>query len=297
MSSLLTFLALGLLCQAPGNPRAELAQIAKKAQKVPNYAFQIRVREQNSFQDSSGTRGSGAAKPLLGQYQKGSPVRLQRGDILAYRQGDRMVYQVAGGPWQRFDPRGVRSGMHKGRPGQAARHGNAPTPGEAMNSDASRRMDLFQIREAILPTLLLADLVRGATEVTVSEGNGTKTYSGVLDGKAAKKLASGGFARGQRGPGGRGQGRGPDFQAKANFQVVVDASGVPQSIVLNSEMSGTFKGRQAQRKREVTITISSVGTTTYEIPSEATSVTSQGSQEQPSAGASGAPGAGENPNQ
>ncbi|RMH03251.1 MAG: hypothetical protein D6702_06445 [Planctomycetota bacterium] len=282
MSMILASLFLGVVFQ--GDPAQELAAVVARARKVESYAFQVETTSSGGFRG----RGAPATLSVLGAWQQGRPVRLESGGTVAFRDGERTVFQDAEGDWKAFD-RGAMRGRFGGRGGAAAGRlggrregaggeppeggrppeGAEPPPGAgpppaggAREPDPERRamMDRMMLLRAPLPHALLADLGAGVGEVERSEGEGGAVhYHGTLTPEGAAKLG------GLRRPGGRG----PEFEHSGSFELTVGADGRIQGFAYEVVSKGSFRGREIELKRSTRVVISGIGSTTVEVPAAA----------------------------
>ena len=106
--------------QAKNDAAKELTEISAKIVAIESYRFtSMSETEGGGFGargggggrggDQGGARGGErpAPRPTQGAWQKGLPMELTLGDIVAYKDGDQLVYKNDEGEWAVFEMPGV----------------------------------------------------------------------------------------------------------------------------------------------------------------------------------------------
>jgi hypothetical protein len=201
-----------------------------------------------------GGRGGGRGfpndtTPTIGKYAENQPVELKHGELVAYRQGEKLVYQK-NGAWEleSNDRGGGRSG------GGAAGGG-----GNRRGGGGSERFTLLALSNLRLPHELLAGVDAKLTDVKASDETGKRVFTGNLTKEAADELSGAKRMRemgGQRGGGG-GAGGGGDSSATGTMKIVVAKDGTVETIAIETKSSssfGTFTSKQTYTLKDFDVT-------------------------------------------
>ncbi|HEX9793308.1 MAG TPA: hypothetical protein VGC54_04930 [Planctomycetota bacterium] len=282
MSLLLAGLVLSPLLQ--GDPAQELAAQCAKIENVKSYTFVLETTDAGSF----GGGDEATPRTVTGKFLKGQPLLLEQGTIVAYRQGENLVYRNGeAGDWQRYEGRGGRmargapggegrGGEGRGGAGRGGEGGGAGRGGEGAdqarpertpNPEADSRRQLAAFLGATQPHELLANFGSKVTDVVKSEENGRVIYTGNLTSETAQGL--GGMSMRIRGGRGGQGGTGPEIENSGTFRIEVAKEGGIDKIKFATKMTGSFGERTFERTRNAVISVSAVNKTVVAAPVEA----------------------------
>lgn len=159
------------------------------------------------------------------------------------------------------------------------------TAREAMGSEAGRRggergqtgdfsamRHLYSMSRITLPHEAMKKIdgkvVEIKCEAAEEESGVKKVYSGVLTSEGAEALASSGFRFGRR-RGGDSEESGPAFDCSGTLCLTATEGGRIEMIQITTLMKGSFREREFEQKRTMTIKLSDLGQVKIEVPEEA----------------------------
>ncbi|HEY3226723.1 MAG TPA: hypothetical protein VGK61_07010 [Planctomycetota bacterium] len=217
----------------------DLDKAAAKAAEMGNYSCKIATKMEG------GGGGGATAAPVELQIKPDAPWHIKSGETEAYRKGEALAVKDKE-TWKKLErPEGGQGG---GRPDRAT-------------------MNAFRLRGVRAPHEILKDLKSDQfKEVKREDAEGGRCFSGDLTAEAAKKF--GAVGGGRRGGGGGGD-RPPEGEYSGRAKVWVNGDGAVTKYEIYTE--GKVKVREEERtiKRTVTVEISDVGSTKYEVPEDA----------------------------
>jgi hypothetical protein len=154
------------------------------------------------------------------------------------------------------DP-GAEGGRRRGRGGEGGEGGEA---GGRRGRGPSAGFAAFSVSSTPVPHAMLLDIGK-KVESVMAEKSGQKTlYVGKLTPAAALELSGGSSGRGGNPP-----------EATGTIRITTDSAGAIEKIELDSRTKFTFgEGREFERTRKTTITVSGLGKTKVDVPKEVT---------------------------
>lgn len=236
-----------------------------------------------------GGRGGGRGfpndtTPTVGKYAENQPVELKHGELVAYRQGEKLVY-LKNGAWElESNDRGGGGASGGGDAGGGNRGGGGHSGGGAAGGGAagggggrrgggggSERFALMGLTYVRLPHELLAGVDAKLTDVKASDETGKRVFTGNLTKEAADELSGAKRMRemgGQRGGGGAGGGAGGGGDAAAptgTMKIVVAKDGTVETVLIETKSSSSFGNFTSKQ----TYTLKDFDVTKVEAPKEA----------------------------
>jgi hypothetical protein len=225
-----------------------------------------------------GGRGGFDNASTVGKYVEGAPVELKRGDVLAYRRGDKLTY-LKNGNWELPpDPQGGgngggtgggNGGGRGGGAGGGAGGGRGGGSGGGGGGGGGKRggygggegWTLMALSNLKLPHELLAGVDAKLTDVKASDEAGKRVFVGTLTKESAEELSG---ARRMREMAAQG-GKPAEVNATGTLRVVFTKDDRIDVLVVETKTSsgmGDFTMRQ-------TYSLKDAGTTKVEPPKEA----------------------------
>ena len=288
-------LVLALACQAPGKlerPEAlaapkqdaakELKEKVEKAVAVKSYTFELRTEREGGGNNGSGGAGGGAGggrggangaggggnrggnsgnsnTTTLGKYVDGEPVELKRGDLLAYRKGDKLTY-LKNGNWE-LPPDNSGGGGGTGRGNGGGNSGGGGGGGRRGGGGGGEGWTLMALGGLKLPHEVLASIDTKVTDVKASEEAGRHVFVGNLTKESADELSG---SRRFREMGAQG-GNAPEIKASGTLRIVFTKDDRIDSVVVETKTSSSFGDFTTKQ----TYSLKDAGTTKVEPPKEA----------------------------
>ena len=237
--------------------------------------------------------------PIQGVYKKGLPLQVTVGELLAYKEGEQIVYRDEAGEWRAMEPfqpggfggggfgGGEGGGGGGGRGGEeGGEGGDRPRRDPGQRGGFSARRSLFSVMGVSAPHALLGEFGAKVCEVEMqvaaaaaapAEGEAqpappTRVFTGKLTEEGVQSLGGGGMFRGRGGfgggRGGGGEGGGPQMESSGSFTIEAQGRRIT-SIRLEITRSGTFGERSFERTTIRTLTFEEVGEAELEVPEEA----------------------------
>jgi hypothetical protein len=226
-----------------GGPGDELGTAINKTFANKSYAFELKVSRE-------GGRGGPEWPAITGEVAADAPVHFVAGELQAYKEGEKIVYQEQGkwklmerAAWEgggggRGAAGGGGGGGAGGGGGEQGREGGGGGRGQGGGFSPA-----MMLRGVQTPHTILQGIEKKLEGITVSEEKGSRVFSGKLTADAAKELAG----RLMRGRGGEGE---PTVTGDAKFWV--DASGQLQKYEVTTVVGGPG-GREFKTTRLVTL--------------------------------------------
>lgn len=248
-----------------GDAAADLkAQCAKVAEKK-SYSFDSTV-ENDAPAPGGGTRDNTA---VAGKVEIGGVAELKRGDVLAYRKGEKLATKKKDA-WELFNPDAAPKGGGGGKGGRGYGGGGG-------GSEQKEHLALRSLMTMSLPHEMLASIDSSVHDVKVAEADGKKTFTAALTDSAAMELSgakelNGAMARGGGGGGGgKGAGGGAaasgggPFKATGSATVVVGKDGAVEKVVFETQV----KNKTNEYKQKHSVTLKEWGAAKVAAPKEA----------------------------
>jgi hypothetical protein len=241
---------------------AELkAQCAKIAERK-SYSFD------SSLENDAPAPGGGQRDdtPVAGKVEIGGVAELKRGDIVAYRKGEKLACKKKD-TWELFNADAAPKGGGGGRGG---RYG-----GGGGGSEAKEHLALRSLATMTLPHELLATLDANVHDVKSTGSDGKHTYTATLTDSAAMEFSevkelNGAMARGSGGGGkggGGGNGGGP-FKATGTATIVFGKDGNVEKFVIETQV----KNKTNDYKQKHSFTMRDWGAAKFTAPKDAASL-------------------------
>jgi hypothetical protein len=305
-------LVLAFACQAPGKlerPEAlaapkqdaakDLKEKAAKAVAVKSYTFELKTEREGGANNGGGGAGGGAGggrggasgaggggnrggggrgdsnTTTLGKYVDGEPVELKRGDLLAYRKGDKLTY-LKNGNWELPPDNSGGGGGGTGRGtggggsggggggnggGRGGGAGGGGGGGGRRGGGGGEGWTLMALSGLKLPHELLASIDTKVTDVKESEEAGRHVFVGNLTKESADELSG---SRRFREMGAQG-GNAPEIKASGTLRIVFTKDDRIDSVVVETKTSSSFGDYTTKQ----TYSLKDAGTTKVEPPKEA----------------------------
>jgi hypothetical protein len=249
-----------------GSPSEDLGTAINKTIANHNYAFEMKVNRE-------GGRGGAEMPPITGEVSGDGPVHFVAGEMQAYKEGDKIVYQE-GGTWKLLERSPWEGG---GRAAGAAGAGGGQEGGEgggAAGGGGGGRgrgpggfSPAMMLRGVQTPHVALQGIEKKLEDVKVTDENGMHVYTGKLTADAAKEMAG----RMMRGRGGE------EPKVSGNLKLWVDAGGQ----VTKYEVTTVAEAGQAGREFKTTrlVTLKNAGDSKQVVPEEVKKLLSAGAAE------------------
>jgi hypothetical protein len=243
-----------------GDAAADLkAQCAKVSEKK-SYSFDSTV-ENDAPAPGGGPRDN---SPVAGKVEIGGVAELKRGDVLAYRKGEKLATKKKDA-WELFNPDAApKGGGGKGGRGYGGGGGGG--------SEQKEHVALRSLMTMSLPHEMLASIDSSVHDVKVAEADGKKTFTAALTDSAAMELSgakelNGAMARGGGGGGGKGGAANPGgpFKASGSATIVFGKDGAVEKVVIETQV----KNKTNEYKQKHSVTLKEWGAAKINAPKDA----------------------------
>jgi hypothetical protein len=249
---------------------AELKAACAKIAEKKSYSF-------DSTLDNDAPAPGGGARdntPVSGKVEIGGVAELKRGDLLAYRKGEKLASKKKDA-WELFNPDAAPKGGGGGKGGRGYGGGGAG------GSEAKEHGALKSLATMALPHEMLATFDTMVHDVKGTEADGKHTYTAALTDSAATELSGakelngamghaggGGGGKGGGGGGGGGASGGGPFKATGTATVVIGKDGSLEKVVFETQV----KNKTNEYKQKHVITTKEWGAAKITAPKEALSL-------------------------
>jgi hypothetical protein len=298
MLTLFTGLVLALVAQddAAKDPAKDFKALCQQLMKAESYSFQVVQKDEGGMSGMRMGRGGregaqgGTTEPtkVAGKYQKGKPFHIKSGKLEAYRLEDATVYKEGEGKWQLYDRQAMMRGFQRrgGQGGERAERGGRGEGGErgergGRGGEEGERgerggADQFANMRAVmslgrvtLPHETIKKVFEKVKDIKCEEKDKKVVFNCTLTKEGADALST--SSRFGRMRGGRGGEGGPTFENSGTIQLIATAEGKIEKIEINTQMKGSFRDQDFERKSAITIVLSELGKIKLEVPEEALS--------------------------
>jgi hypothetical protein len=264
---MLTTVTLALVsAMTGGSPSEDLGTAINKTIANHNYAFEMKVSRE-------GGRGGADMPPITGEVSGDGPVHFVAGEMQAYKEGDKIVYQE-GGTWKLLERSPWEGGGRGAGGGAGGASGGGGREGQEGGEGGGGRgrgpggfSPAMMLRGVQTPHVALQGIEKKLEDVKVTDENGAHVYTGKLSADAAKEMAG----RMMRGRGGE------EPKVTGNIKLWVDASGQVTKYEVTTVAEAGAAGREFKTTRLVTL--KNAGDSKQVVPEEVKKLLSAGAAE------------------
>jgi hypothetical protein len=289
---MLNALAGCLFALVPGqqaDPAAELQLALQKLTQADTVRFEVleqcvetngEAHASAGMSTGSGSVGFSGYVQAAGAWKRGQPLLLTMHDIVAYKQGDKLVYRDMEGPWKVLEsnPRAIdgarprpsaRSGGNSSGQGGADPTGvsaghEGHSKGSSFTSFSSGSPDPAALSVAGLasmqaPSESLADFASKVESVQQQAKDGTTVFTGNLTPKAAEALAA------RKEPPAAAASGDPKAVHSGTYSITVRDSAVVE-VAFQVQRSSEVDGMTVERSIHRTFAIMQLGEVPHEVP-------------------------------
>ena len=257
-----------LLALAPvhqADAAAELQAAVLKIAQAESLRFEVLAENSGSGGAGGMSSGMGGYTEVVGVWKKGLPLQLNKDEVVAFKQGEKIVHKDKAGQWKVLE---TPAGFGAGAPRPSERTVKTKTTSTsfgALDEESATRMGLMSLTWVQAPVDALTDFGSKVEDVQKATEDGATVFTGKLTAKAAEAM----LPR-DRPAAGADLGAEPPTDAASasgSFSIKVKDGAVTEAVFVVARAVKTGD-REFVATRKNTFAIKQVGDVALEVPPE-----------------------------
>ena len=254
-----------LLAFAPvlqADAAAELQTAVSKIAQAESLRFEVLAENSGSSGAGGMNSGMGGYTEAVGVWKKGLPLQLNKDEVVAFKQGEKIVHKDKAGQWKVLE---MPAGFGVGAPRPSERTQKTTSTSTSFGSMDTNAMGLMSLTWVQDPVGALTDFSNKVEDVRKATEDGATVFTGKLTAKAAEAMLP-------RDPPAAGADLGAEppteaASASGTFTITVKDGAVTKAafVVARAVKAGD---REFVATRKNTFAIKQVGEVALEVPPE-----------------------------